>query len=240
MAATTRLKHFVLIGAPGVGKGTFAKLFCDSQQWSHLSIGDLMRAEVKQGSAIGRRIQDSISAGRLVPDELANEIAFGFLAALPPPKSKEGGDTRQGGVLLDGYPRTVQQAELLLSKVDPLSVVAMHLKMDQSVAVRKLLARVKCVPCQQGFNTANIIGDGYDMPALLPNPATCPLGAGKCKPVFERRSDDTQETIVKRFDEFYALTEPVLDVFARRHLLREFVVKKGIADAPELLRTLTE
>ena len=72
---------FVFLGAPGVGKGTFAKLFCDSQQWSHLSIGDLMRAEVKQGSAIGRRIKDSISAGRLVPDELANEIAFGFLAA---------------------------------------------------------------------------------------------------------------------------------------------------------------
>lgn len=228
------LKHFVLIGAPGVGKGTFAKIFCESQHWSHLSLGDLMRAEVKQGTVIGNKIKESITAGRLVPDELANEITFSYLASLS--SKKEG--SRGGGVLLDGYPRTVQQAELLLTKVDPRAVVAIHLKMDQDVAVRKLLARVKCVPCQQAFNTANIIEDGYDMPALLPNPATCPLGADKCKPVFERRSDDTQETIVRRFDEFRALTEPVLDVFAKRHLLREFVVKKGVADAPELLRVL--
>lgn len=228
------LKHILLVGAPGVGKGTFAKIFYKSQKWGHLSIGDLMREEVKNKTPVGLKIKDLLAAGRLVPDEVANQIAFDYMASL---KTVPGA---YRGVLLDGYPRTVSQAELLLNKVDPASVVAMHLKMDQDIAVQKLLSRVKCTPCGQGFNTAHIVGDGYDMPALLPNPATCPLGPDCCKPVFERRSDDTKETIEKRFAEFYALTEPVLAVFRRRGLLKEFTVRKGVADAPELLKMLLD
>ena len=226
----------VFIGAPGVGKGTFASIICSQLGWKHFNIGATMRDLVAKGSPLGKRIRDHLTAGKLVPDALVNEIAFEYLDSVGPKES----------VLVDGYPRTVNQAELVLSRF-PLdsasasakSIMAMHIKLDRWVCVEKLLARQECATCGRGFNGAHIVSDGFDMPAIRPDPLTCPKGPEKCNPVLTTRSDDTRETIERRFQEFYDQTTPVLDVFSRRHgTLVEFQVKKGVADAKELIDLL--
>jgi len=96
----------VFIGAPGVGKGTFASIICSQLGWKHFNIGATMRDLVAKGSPLGKRIRDHLTTGKLVPDALVNEIAFEYLDSVGPKES----------VLVDGYPRTVNQAELVLSR----------------------------------------------------------------------------------------------------------------------------
>jgi adenylate kinase len=234
----------VLIGAPGVGKGTFASIICSQLGWKHLNIGATLRDLVAKGTPLGKRIRDHLTAGKLVPDALVNEIALGYLDSVG---SKE-------SILVDGYPRTVNQAELVLSRfplgsasasasasasVSAKSIMAMHIKLDRWVCVEKLLARQECSTCGRGFNGAHIVSDGFDMPAIRPDPLTCPKGLEKCNPVLTTRCDDTRETIERRFQEFYDQTTPVLDVFRRRDgALVEFQVKKGVADAKALIDLL--
>jgi len=220
----------VFIGAPGVGKGTFAGIVCKQLGWKHFNMGATMREHVAGGTPLGVCIRDELAAGKLLPDGVVNELALDYL----------GGAGIGADVLIDGYPRTVGQAELLLSKSKGHKLLAMHIKLDRWVCVEKLLARQECKTCGRGFNTAHIVTRGFDMPAILPNPSTCPRGTDKCAPVLSTRNDDTRETIEHRFNEFYQRTQPVLDVFRAHGALSEFTVTKGIADAPALLKQLQE
>lgn len=213
-----------------MGKGTFAKILCSQHGWKHFSIGDVMREEVARGSELGVQIHELMSTGKLVPDDLANNIAFDYL---------DRDANLNSSVLIDGYPRTVNQAELLLQKCKHHKLSAMHIKLDQAVCIEKLLARKKCNTCGRGFNSAHIVNDGYDMPAIMPDPKTCPMGPTRCVPLLSARSDDTRETIDRRFLEFYRLTTPVLDFLRRSGKLKEFTVTKGVADEPSLFKELS-
>jgi len=232
------MRHVVLIGGPGVGKGTFASLLCQQMGWKHMSLGDEMRKQVAQGTPLGSQIGSLMTSGKLIPDALACELAFKTLGAL---ESEEVDAStripRWPVVFLDGFPRTVAQAESLIKREKETKTppcLAVHVVLDREIAVQKLLARRVCSQCGRGFNTAHIVTTkdssstlpaGYDMPAILPDPLTCPLGPDKCKPLLTKRSDDTEKTIRARFDEFERKTEPVLDFFKQRKLLREFVVR---------------
>jgi len=215
----------VFFGAPGVGKGTFAKIVCSKKGWKHFSLGDALRDQVAKRTELGLRVEEFMKAGRLVPDELANAITLDYLVQ----------HDKASGILLDGYPRTVGQAEKLLSSTKPSTILALNIKLEQRVCVEKLLAREECTTCGRGFNSAHIVNDGYEMPALRPDPKTCPLGPTKCNPVLTTRNDDTKETIERRFQEFHERTSPVLDVLSKSGVLREFSVKRGVADADALL-----
>ena len=240
MSRTRRLVAF--IGAPGVGKGTFASILCKELGWAHFNVGAVMRDHVSSGSAMGLRIKDDLASGKLLADALVNDLAEEHIAKT---LGVTGGTGAGASVLVDGYPRTVAQAEHLLSigARAGASVQAVHIALERWVCVEKLLARRECATCRRGFNSAHIVTGGFHMPAILPDEHSCPLGPGACRPDLRERSDDTRDTIERRFEAFYEQTTPVLDVFRRGGgggggKLQEFTVTKGVDDAPALIALL--
>lgn len=124
--------RIVLLGPPGSGKGTQGRALSHHLGVPHLSTGDLLRAEVAAGSALGRRLAELVDNGELVPDELMVQVAAAAL-----------GDRESGGYVLDGLPRTVAQAEMIEGDTSPLSSpdLAVHLAVDESVVRSRLRGR---------------------------------------------------------------------------------------------------
>lgn len=238
-------KKFSFIGYPGAGKGlkhksltklylnilsgTFAKIICERYGFSHLSVGDLARKEVATSSAIGLRMKTYMDRGHLVPDDIINQLLFNKLHSC------------ETGYIIDGYPRSLIQATKL-REVEP-NICPVHIILDEDVSIAKLLGRKQCQGCKRSFNLAHVVHNGYDMPAILPDPLTCPLGSKACHQSispnsFESRDDDTLETIKSRFEVFRNETTPVIDYFKQLGILRTFDVKKGIKDVDALIETM--
>lgn len=177
-----------------------------------------------------------MASGKLVSDDIANEAVTKVLES-----SKKDGKT----LILDGYPRTPDQATYLAehySKIYGKSkpLVAINIEMEKFAAIEKVMGRRSCKTCKQVFNIANIIGNGYDMPALLPTKESCGLeDFAKCNPDYETRVDDNLETIEKRFEEYDSKTKPLLDFYSQQGMLKTFIVKKGVKDTDELLSMMT-
>jgi len=242
------MRNIVLIGSPGVGKGTFAKLIAKQTGWKHICIGDILRQEVQNGTLLGKEIGTELSNGNLLPDMLINSIADKHLRRLDaiygettsPELIAQWGKA----VLLDGYPRTLGQAASLTQRMSDTSMkcatVAVHIVLEPWVAVQKLLHRSECATCGDGFNTAGIMTHGYDMPAILPSKMTCRLGASKCHPVLVNRNDDKEEIIASRMLEYEVKTKPIVQYYLDRGELAAFDVKKGVKDMPQLLQLMHE
>ena len=213
-----------------VGKGSFGKLIAQrSAEWAHLSIGEYMRKEIGQQTPLGADISKAVAEGRLVPDKLANELVKKIL--------REYQQQRKNVVILDGYPRTINQAEYLTENFPSMDFSAVHIMLERWVAIHKTLGRQSCVNCGGSFNSSDIRTHGFFMPALVPNPATCPLKE-RCNPVFEKRSDDTRELAEVRYNEYLLKTSPLLEWYGSRSMLKSFEVKKGIADVDLLLNMM--
>jgi len=242
------MRNIILIGAPGVGKGTFAKLVAKQTGWKHICIGDILRREVQNETTLGKEIGAELSKGNLLPDTLINAIAYKHLQILSASYAQTTSPehiARWGkAVLLDGYPRTLGQAASLTQRMvdtdDKCANVAVHIALEPWVAVQKLLHRSTCATCGDGFNTADIMSGGYDMPAILPNKATCRLGAAKCDPVLLNRNDDTEEIIASRMVEYGTKTRPIVQYYKDRGELSVFAVKKGVKDTPQLLQLMKD
>jgi adenylate kinase len=213
-----------------VGKGSFGKLIAQrTTEWAHLSLGEYMRKEISKQTALGADISLAVAEGRLVPDKLANELLKKIL--------NEYQQQRKKVIILDGYPRTIHQAEYLKENFPTMDFSAVHIMLERWVAIQKTLGRQSCVNCGGSFNSSDIRTHGFFMPALVPNPATCPLKE-HCNPVFEKRSDDTRELAEVRYNEYLLKTSPLLEWYGSRNLLKSFEVKKGIADVDLLLKTM--
>jgi adenylate kinase len=222
-------KIVVFLGAPGVGKGTFASLISRQKGWPTISIGEKMREEVASGTALGKRIADRMSRGELVEDNVVSELCFSVLdplIAAAPADSDGDESTQQSCVILDGFPRSVAQSEALLDyyslhhhhrhstaaaatattkstaikNSNRLAILAVDIRLDEHVAERKLLGRQTCQTCKQGFNNAHVVHGQYDMPAIRAHPDTCVLGKDRCNPCMTGRNDDTPTTIQRRFE----------------------------------------
>jgi adenylate kinase len=174
-----------------------------------------------------------MNQGLLVPSDLAEGlITQNIKAALENSNLK--------GVLLDGHPRTIAEAEVLDATLRSLNITTLkvvNIKLETSVAVKRLLNRKKCVACGESFNTANIIVDSYDMPAILPSRETCKLGE-KCCPVLTTRGDDTEAAIKTRLQEHDVNVAPILAHYEHQGLLRTFNVHKGAKDADALIKVI--
>lgn len=220
--------NFCLIGAPGVGKGTFSKLLIKRLKLHHISVGDIIRNEIILNSDVGMQARQYVDRGDLIPDEVVNRVVF-----------QEVRKQKFANILLDGFPRNTEQARYLDDHLPSLRAVSIQL--DRGVAAEKLLGRRICTGCGRSFNTADIDRDGYVMPAILPGDyATCPLGADECQKYrnLQPRSDDTQETIMRRFEVFEVETAPLVSYYAERNRLRTFDVKRGVDDIDDLIRVM--
>ncbi|MBC8012945.1 MAG: adenylate kinase [Methyloceanibacter sp.] len=200
--------NVVLLGPPGAGKGTQAKLLEDSRSLVKLSTGDMLRAAVAAGTELGRKAGDIMERGQLVPDNLV----IGLIAE----RMDEGGGGE--GYILDGFPRTIAQAEALDrllkergKKLDRVIVMGV----DDDALVERIAGRFTCAFCGEGYH------DIYKLPKVEGVCDRCG-SAG-----FVRRRDDNEEVVRSRLQAYHAQTEPLIDYYTRQGKVRAV---DGLAD----------
>jgi adenylate kinase len=182
----------LLFGPPGSGKGTQAVLLADALRLPRISTGDIFRQHVKDGTELGREVQAIMQAGQLVSDELVNRIV----------ESRLEQPDCANGFILDGYPRTVPQAELLdrlLARLGK-SRVVVNLLVDYNVIVGRITARRSCPVCGASYN-------------LVSKPPQRDLVCDREGAGLVQRDDDKEEVMRKRFQAYDLQTLPVLDFF---------------------------
>lgn len=208
----------ILFGSPGSGKGTQAKLLEERFGWPHISSGDILRSHIAAHDAIGIRVEETMKAGRLVSDELANELVEQRLSA---------GDCRAGAIL-DGYPRTVSQAAVLLGLAKRLHCrpAVVHLVVDHGRIIRRLSGRRQCPVC----------GTLYSIKTHPPKvPGICDLDGA----VLVTREDDKASVIRERLQQYELQTRPVLEFFEQAGL--PMIETQGASRAPEsIVATICE
>ena len=182
----------VLLGAPGAGKGTQAKLLEKVLNLKHISMGDILRAEMKDNTVLGQEVKKYVESGGLVPDDVVTKIIEGKL------KDK---DFVGAGYLLDGFPRTAKQAEDLDAIVtginEPFDYV-IYMEVDSEVVIQRLTGRRVCRGCGALFHTIN-------MPSK--QEGIC----DSCQGELYQRPDDNEETIRKRINVYLESTAPIIE-----------------------------
>ena len=217
----------ILLGAPGVGKGTYGKRLSRDWNMPIFSTGEYLRALLKTDhSPLGNQLREVVQAGKLVDDAMIMKIMQKRLFEDENPKAK--------GILLDGFPRTVGQAELLngLGKVQ----AAMNFYLRDDILIDKLAGRRECEKCHWSYNVAVIKRDGYDMDPLLPekNLDRC----DKCDGKLILREDDTIPVIKARLEVYKQKTAPLEEFYKLKGVYVEFEPKRGVNDFPEIKKTL--
>jgi len=200
--------NLVLLGPPGAGKGTQAKLLEDSRSLAKLSTGDMLRAAVAAGTELGRKVGDIMERGQLVPDELVIKLIA--------ERMDQGGAGQ--GYILDGFPRTIAQAEaldqLLKERGKKLDVVIV-MAVDDEALVERIAGRFACADCGEGYH------DLYKLPKVK---GVCDRCGGT---QFARRKDDNEEVVRSRLKAYHAQTEPLIDYYAGQGKVRTV---DGMAD----------
>jgi adenylate kinase len=220
--------RIIFIGPPGSGKGTYSSRIAPILGIPHISTGDIFREEVKKGTALGKDVSGYMSRGDLVPDEMTIRVLKERLSQ--PDAAK--------GFILDGYPRTVHQAEELekLTKVD--SVILLNI--PEEILIEKLTARRVCSNCGAIYNIADIYrtvnGRRYHFPPMLPKkPGICDECGGR----LIQRKDDTYQVIQERLEVYKKQTEPLLEFYGRRGLVDDIHVTGGLEEmVPKILEHL--
>ena len=193
--------RLILFGPPGAGKGTQAALLQQALGIPHVSTGDMLRAAIRGGTALGRQAQAIVERGELVPDALVSELVAERLDA----------QDARGGFILDGFPRTVAQAEFLdreLQKSGAAIEAVFNLTVPEAEIVERLSGRRACPRCGSTFHVR------FKPPRT---PETCDAcGAG-----LDVRKDDRAEVVQDRLRVYALQTAPVLDHYRRAGVLRE-------------------
>ncbi|XP_031110771.1 adenylate kinase-like [Ipomoea triloba] len=219
--------QWVFLGCPGVGKGTYASRLSTLLGVPHIATGDLVREELNSSGPLSKQLAEIVNQGKLVSDEI-------ILSLLS--KRLEAGEARgESGFILDGFPRTVRQAEILDEVTDIELVV--NLKLPESVLVDKCLGRRICSECGKNFNVAsiNLKGEngspGMSMAPLLPPP--------QCVSKLVSRADDTEAVVKERLRIYYDKSQPVENFYHSQGKLLEFNLPGGIPESwPKLLEVL--
>ncbi|MDH3740050.1 MAG: adenylate kinase [Hyphomicrobiales bacterium] len=208
----------ILLGPPGCGKGTQSKRLEVAKGLIQLSTGDMLRAAAEAGSELGLKAKAVMDGGNLVADEVVVAIIGERLDQLDPDQ----------GIVLDGFPRNVAQAEalddLLKSRGQDLDAV-IELKADDEALVKRVTGRFKCDTCGQGYH------DEFEQPKVS---GVCDKCGGTS---FSRRKDDTAETVRNRLEVYHGETRPVIAYYAEKGILSSV---DGMADIDEVTKQINE
>lgn len=200
--------HVILLGAPGAGKGTQAVQISERLGLAHIASGDLFRQEQDSGSELGRIAKSYMEKGLLVPDEVTVKMVLGRIAA--PDCAR--------GFLLDGFPRTLEQAKALdqaLAEGGKSISSVLYIKVSTEELLRRLSGRWICRNCQAPYNIVEL-------------PPKVPGKCDYCGGELYQRPDDSEETARKRLEVYFAQTMPLIEYYTQAGKLVEIEGEKGI------------
>ena len=207
--------RIVLLGSPGAGKGTQAKVISEKFDIPHISTGDILRHEIKKGSGLGKEAAGFVESGKLVPDRIIIEIIKNEIS---PGKSKN-------GFLMDGFPRNLKQAKMFSDLLDKLGIgldKVININVSKDKIIDRLSKRRTCSVCKSIFS----IGNNKDL-------EKCP----KCNGDLIVREDDKKEVIKNRLDVYESETRPLIDFYADKGML---VNIDGFGEEKEITKRILE
>ncbi|MGB0671571.1 MAG: adenylate kinase [Rhodospirillales bacterium] len=213
------MTNLILLGPPGAGKGTQAKRLEDSYAIVQLSTGDMLRAEVASGSDLGIQAKAVMEAGGLVSDELVISII----------SSRIDQDDCKNGFILDGFPRTVPQAEALDGMLTDKGLKidnVIELKVDDEAMVTRITGRYTCAKCGAGYH------DSFQKPKTA---GVCDKCGGT---EFTRRADDNEETVRNRLKQYHDQTAPIIGYYESKGAMQSVDGMADIDDVTAALKAL--
>ena len=192
----------IMLGAPGAGKGTQAKMLADKYMIPHISTGDIFRANIKNGTELGQKAKTYMDQGLLVPDELVCDLVVDRVQQ----------EDCKEGYILDGFPRTIPQAEALdaaLAKLGAKIDYAVNVEVPDENIVRRMSGRRACVACGATYH-------------IVYNPTKVEGVCDRCEKELILRDDDKPETVTKRLNVYHEQTQPLIDYYTKQGALVEF------------------
>ena len=206
----------IMLGAPGAGKGTQAKMIADKYQVPHISTGDIFRANIKNGTELGKKAKEYMDQGQLVPDELTVEILLDRVAQ----------DDCKNGYVLDGFPRTIPQADVLdkeLTKLGDKVDYAINVDVPDENIIRRMSGRRASLKC----------GATYHIEHIPPKQEGI---CDTCGSELVQRDDDKPETVKNRLSVYHEQTQPLIDYYTKKNILKTV---DGTKDMQEVFNEIT-
>ncbi|MEI6845416.1 MAG: adenylate kinase [Candidatus Firestonebacteria bacterium] len=205
--------NLIILGAPGAGKGTLSDALVKEMNIPKISTGDMLRKEVKDQTPLGLKAKEIMAKGALVSDEIINELL----------KNRVKQQDCKSGFMLDGFPRTINQA-LELDKIMKENAIkidlVINLVVSEELIVKRLTNRRVCRKCGANFNL-------FSFPSK--KAGICDFDGGE----LYQRADDNETTIRNRLTVYARDTQPLIDFYAKKGLLEDIVAEKGISDMVE-------
>lgn len=202
--------RIILLGTPGGGKGTQAKLICDHFNIPHISTGDIFRGKIKEGTAEGREISEYTGKGQLVPDRITISLV----------EERLKNDDCKKGFLLDGFPRDEKQAQaldLIMNKKNEEINYVFLIDVPKEIIVDRILGRRVCPKCGESYH-------------IKYNPPKVPGKCDVCETALIHRADDQEEIILDRLAIYNQTTEPILKFYEKKGILHKIKGDGGIQD----------
>ncbi|SCW53935.1 adenylate kinase [Eubacterium ruminantium] len=191
----------IMLGAPGAGKGTQAKMLAEKYGIPHISTGDIFRANIKEGTELGKKAKEFMDKGLLVPDELVIDLIMDRFKA----------DDCKKGYILDGFPRTIPQAEALdkaLAAVGEKMDYAINVEVPDENIVNRMSGRRACVGCGATYH-------------IKYNPTKVEGICDVCGKELILRDDDKPETVLNRLKVYHDQTQPLIDYYGKTGIVKE-------------------
>ena len=202
--------NLILMGAPGAGKGTQSAKISEKYQIPAIATGDILRGAIKEGTELGKAAKSYIDAGQLVPDEVVIGIIKEYLAS----------DACKNGFILDGFPRSIPQAEALDAMGVQIDVV-LSIEVEDEKIVERMSGRRVC-SCGASYHVAY-------------NPPKTEGVCDKCGASLYIRADDAAETVKNRLETFHAQTEPLKEYYSKKDILVTVQGQEEVADTTALV-----
>ncbi len=200
----------IMLGAPGAGKGTQADKICAKYNIPHISTGDIFRANIKNNTELGQKAKSYMDKGELVPDELVVDLVVDRIKA----------DDCTNGYVLDGFPRTIPQAEALdaaLAAINDKVDYAINVEVPDENIINRMSGRRACVACGATYHIVHI-------------PTKVDGVCDKCGAELILREDDKPETVKNRLNVYHEQTQPLIDYYTAKNVLHEVDGTKAMED----------
>ncbi len=195
------MKNIIFLAPPAAGKGTLSEMLVEKYGYGHISTGDLLREEIKNKTEIGMQAESLMKEGKFVSDDVIIELISNRIIK----------SDCENGYILDGFPRTLNQAEKydeLLSKLGKDLGVVIYIDIDKEMAMKRACSRITCPKCGKIYNK-------YSNEMKPKQDGIC----DDCGVSLTQRSDDSEETFIKRFDEYVNKTMPLYDYYKNKGVL---------------------